>query len=157
MNQPEKSHKQIVSKAEYVAVMSKKASLSFSGTVFLCTSYFAILCGLALGLTLSIMGVLVMTYSPLGGAIRIGIGLGLGFVIIRGGMFFSNRAEDILQKAEGMNVGVPFTQANTAHLPASESLVRASSEPEEEQQSVLLRASIHSQQTPAEQLLRPVD
>ncbi len=52
---------------------------------------------------------------------------------------------------------VPLTRANTADLPAPESLVRASSEPRQEQEAVLLRAAARSVGTPPEQLVRPAE
>ena len=52
---------------------------------------------------------------------------------------------------------VPLTCANIVHLPASDSLVRASSEPVHDQQTELLRAAVETQATPAEQLLRPAN
>ena len=47
----------------------------------------------------------------------------------------------------------PFTRANTADLPAPDTLVRASSEPLQTQKGVLLRAA-QRQETPPEQLVR---
>ena len=52
---------------------------------------------------------------------------------------------------------VPFTRANTADLPTAETLVRASAEPLEQQQAILLRPASKSDTTPAEQLVRPAD
>ena len=48
----------------------------------------------------------------------------------------------------------PIDAANTADLPAPDSLVRASSEPLQAQEGVLLRAAAHEQETPPEQLVR---
>ena len=63
----------------------------------------------------------------------------------------------LLKKAQAIGDVVPVTRINTAHLPADESLVRASQEPVQEQQSILLRAAAEVGQTPAEQLLRPTE
>jgi two-component sensor histidine kinase len=49
---------------------------------------------------------------------------------------------------------VPLARASAADLPALNSLVRASEEPRQEQQSMLLRAAAHGQETPPEQLVR---
>jgi hypothetical protein len=57
-------------------------------------------------------------------------------------------------KASQMEPVVPLTRANTAGLPAPESLVRASQEPAQEQQAVLLRAATQTQERHEEQLLR---
>ena len=48
----------------------------------------------------------------------------------------------------------PPTDTNNADLPARQTLVRASSEPMQVQQAVLLRAATEGQETPAEQLVR---
>ena len=53
-----------------------------------------------------------------------------------------------------MEVGVPLTRANTADLPAPDSLVRASSEPMQAQEDVLLRAAATGNDTPPEEMLR---
>ena len=58
------------------------------------------------------------------------------------------------EQAEKINPGVPLTRANTADLPAPDSLVRASSEPLQAQESVLLRAATEKGETPPEQLVR---
>ena len=71
-----------------------------------------------------------------------------------------------LKRAEKINVGIPISHADTAHLPARESLVRASSEPARETlvratslpptpPSLLLRSVCPSREVPAEQLVRP--
>ncbi len=50
---------------------------------------------------------------------------------------------------------VPFTRANAGDLPANDSLVRASSEPIQTRENVLLRAAATAQEQHEEQLLRP--
>lgn len=49
----------------------------------------------------------------------------------------------------------PHTRPKPEQLPAKEILLRASTEPTEEQEKVLLRAAMTSEDTPPEQLLRP--
>ncbi len=49
----------------------------------------------------------------------------------------------------------PLTRANTADLPAFNTLARASFEPPQAQQAVLLRAAAQGHETPLEQLVRP--
>ena len=61
-----------------------------------------------------------------------------------------------LHKAEEINPGIPITRANSADLSASESLVRASTEPTQAQQAVLLRAAAEGVDTPPEEMLRAV-
>ncbi len=65
------------------------------------------------------------------------------FSIIRGLVFIKQ-----------VDIGIPLTRANTADLPAPETLVRASSEPSQAQEAVLLRAAAEGQETPPEQLVR---
>ena len=50
--------------------------------------------------------------------------------------------------------GVPLTRANTANLPAPDSLVRASEQPLQAQEGVLLRGAAEGMETPPEQLVR---
>ena len=57
-------------------------------------------------------------------------------------------------QADQIHPGTPFTRANTADLPASDSLVRASVEPVQAQEDTLLRAATQGQETPSEQLVR---
>jgi hypothetical protein len=58
------------------------------------------------------------------------------------------------RQARKVKVGVPLTRANTADLPAPDSLVRASAEPVQEQRAVLLRAATQGIETHEEQLVR---
>ena len=60
----------------------------------------------------------------------------------------------MLRQAIKVDPGVPLTRANTADLPAPDSLVRASAEPVQEQQAVLLRAATETQERHEEQLVR---
>lgn len=59
------------------------------------------------------------------------------------------------RKVESENVDIaPLTRANIADLPASESLVRASGAPMQEQETALLRVANNKQDEHEEQLLR---
>lgn len=59
-----------------------------------------------------------------------------------------------IEQAERMNNVVPLTRITAPYLSAPESLVRASGEPIQEQQTVLLRAATQTQERHEEQLLR---
>lgn len=61
---------------------------------------------------------------------------------------------ELKTKAQNINPGVPLTRANIVDLPAPDSLVRASTEPVQEQQAVLLRAATDTQEWQVEQLVR---
>ena len=58
------------------------------------------------------------------------------------------------KKLKSLEKVVLIPYANTADLPADESLVRASQEPVQEQQSILLRPTMEADTSPPEQLLR---
>ena len=62
-----------------------------------------------------------------------------------------------LHKVSKIETGVPITRANTANLPPPDTLVRASSEPVQEQQAVLLRAATERQEKHEERLVRAVN
>jgi hypothetical protein len=138
MNQPPQTGKRIVSKKTYVNAQIKKATL---GSVSI------LLLGSAVGLavvTLGVMGlvsarILLLPIAILGWSTS----LFVGYMGIRA----VNRLEEI-------DPGVPLTRANTAHLSALDSLVRASEEPVQEQQAVLLRAATQTQERHEEQLVR---
>lgn len=59
-----------------------------------------------------------------------------------------------IKHLQEVDIGIPLTRANTADLPADESLVRASQEPTDKQADVLVRPITDVQSTPPEQLLR---
>jgi hypothetical protein len=59
-----------------------------------------------------------------------------------------------LRAAKQIDPGVPLTRANTADLPAPDTLVRASEEPRQDEQSVLLRAATATAERHEEQLVR---
>jgi hypothetical protein len=57
--------------------------------------------------------------------------------------------------AARMDPVVPLTRNTAADLPETESLVRASTEPPQQQETVLLRAAQSDAATPSQELLRP--
>jgi hypothetical protein len=58
------------------------------------------------------------------------------------------------QDAKKIDTGIPLTRTSASGLPALDSLVRASEESRQEQQSVLLQAATEGGETPPEQLVR---
>jgi hypothetical protein len=64
--------------------------------------------------------------------------------------------KDFFKKARRIKTGIPLTRANTADLPAPDSLVRASQEPVQAQEAVLLRAAAETQEKHEAQLVRAV-
>jgi len=83
-----------------------------------------------------------------------GMGQPLILLIGVGCLLFLSLGAYTMKYTRKIDIGVPLSRANTSDLPADESLVRASQEPMQEQQSILLRAATEVQQTPPEQLLR---
>ena len=77
-------------------------------------------------------------------------------VSLIGAVIFWRWGRDTYSQAKQVPSVLPLTRANTADLPALDSLVRASSEPIQEQQSVLLRAATETQERHDEQLVRAV-
>jgi hypothetical protein len=155
MNQPPPTEKQtgkrIVSKAEYAANVGNKLSLFAFGVGVM-----------GLGLV-GILNAVSLTILGLGEAIKYhdsdDIKIAAFVFLIVGGMsaliFWAGRKT--VRKAKQIDIGVPRTRANTADLPAPESLVRASEEPVQEQEAVLLRAATQTQERHEEQLVRAVE
>lgn len=77
-----------------------------------------------------------------------------GMRIVSKGEYIGRRGVSSLEHAIRLNAGVPLTRSNTADLPATESLIRASAAPIQAQEAVLLRAATAGQQTPPEHLVR---
>jgi hypothetical protein len=134
--------KRIVSKGEYVKAQGKQIAFVSFG---LCLLGLGALCFICAGLTLlvsyigfatpvtTVSTALLLTFASIG-------------AFLTGGL--------VLEKANKIDPGVPLTLANTAHLPAHDSLVRASAQPVQEQEAVLLRAATEAQERHEEQLVR---
>jgi hypothetical protein len=155
--------KRIVSRGAYAVSVGKKVSGLSSGVLFVLLGTFAALAGISLalfsclypfvgnspdwgssdtGLSVMVLGVFEMV-----GLGVLGIfGVGSAVLIITG--------KKLLKGAKQLEPVVPLTRANIADLPAPESLVRASAQPVQEPQAVLLRAATETQATPPEQLVR---
>lgn len=138
MNNAAKRNKRIVSRGAYARLLGRKAMLSIGGVGAVVV---AIACymGVTYGCRREIPG------GPFG-----------TIVLISGCLWFAYIASNCLEAAAGLNV-VPLTRANTADLPAHDSLVRASQEPMQAQEGVLLRASVGAQDQHEEQLLRAAE
>ena len=139
-----KAQQRIVSKKAYVAEISSKTTLaSFGLGVFL----FGVFCALV-----TLVFIIAMLFSPSLSMLPICL---MMIAMFGGGsaylLYFGRR---VVREAKEIQVGVPLTRANIGNLPVGESLVRASSEPAQEQQATLLRAAMSVDTTPAEQLAR---
>jgi hypothetical protein len=157
MNQPEKPKMRIVSKAKYVAHRGKKGLLGLSGLVLVIAAWLGGCCGLLICFWLLIWGIIGVYYNPPIGILTTLIVLGLGWLIVRLGTFFSHQGLEMIDNADRTDDVIPFTKANIAYIHAEESLLRASAEPVEAQSSTLLRAATTTNDAPAEQLLRPAN
>ena len=74
--------------------------------------------------------------------------VGIGWMLIR------EVGIKVVQRFDKIDTGIRLNRANAADLPAPDSLVRASSEPMQAQETVLLRAAEEGVDTPSEQLVR---
>ena len=139
----------IVSRGAYAVNVGKKAGLSSFGVGFLVAGAIAAL------LTL------MMLYDLTGSDVAEGVVIDKGWLrlwtpIVAGTclllLYLGRRAMKQVAKVEHV---VPLTRANTAALPANDSLVRASQEPAQAQEGVLLRvAAGEAQAGKEEQLLK---
>ena len=148
MQQAQEPGKRIVSKGVYASHVSRKATLSSSG-ITLCTIGGT---GLIIACLITLL-VMVKGFSWQGVFLIIAFDLIVGScsaALVRYGLKAVREARDIAPV-------VPLTRANTADLPAPDSLVRASQQPTQEQEVTLLRAAAQGFATPIEQLVRPTE
>src|SRR5579871_4510450 len=132
----------IVSKGQYVKAQSKRIGVGASGCGLL------LLATICAGATIWLLVFLLLGWwTALGAVLCVASGVATFWL---GKWGFDN-----LRHAEAIDPGIPLTRKVAATLPSNESLVRASEEPTQEQQIVLLRAATHDHTTPAEQLLKP--
>ena len=143
MSQSWKHNKRIVSKSQYVKMQGKLLGLRSAGVGLLLVAFWGALCSLA--------SLVLVTVFP--SARLLGLPLFLLFGTIS---FFSGKwGLASFQHADSIDTGILLTRSVADTLPAEESLVRASEEPAQEQQAILLRAATTSHETPSEQLVRP--
>ena len=152
--QESKAGRRIVSKGEYVKVQAGRAGQALSGSLAV---FLGAICGF---IALVFVGFFAAAFCgfvrtpyleillPALVMLAVAVGFGVGMVHLLRPGFAS------IRNASENNV-IPLTRANTADLPANDSLVRASQEPGQAQKGVLLRAASGEAQTEQEgQLLR---
>jgi ABC-type protease/lipase transport system fused ATPase/permease subunit len=140
--------KRVVSKSKYAAHLAKKTTF-ISGTVV-----FAII-GIGSNLFFFLFPVLVLVSLFLW-SWKTTLSLLCLTILMRLVGKASMRAAMSLEKtAEGLEDVELMTTDKVKQLPLRETLVRASTEPTQEQEKVLLRAAITSEETASDQLLRP--
>jgi len=140
MDQPPKRKQRIVSKSQYVQALSKRLGLTSMGCGLMILTY---LCG--------VTAIFLISPQILGGLIGFAASMGFGLLACALGKW----SFDSFRRAKTIDPGVPLTQKVVETLPAEESLVRASEEPTQTQQAILLRAATPDDSTPSEQLVRP--
>jgi hypothetical protein len=151
MNQPSQPGKRIVSKAEYMTGQAHRVTV---GVICMGLMGMTAVCGV-----ITLGGVFGFIASLLGHWGHSSDGVGAGMSLIAMGLFgaatalFGGLTSCAMQTVSEIDPGIPLTRANTADLPAPESLVRASQEPQEPQ-AVLLRAATETQEKHKEQLVR---
>lgn len=133
--------KRVVSKPAYAEYLAKKLGLNTAATVLVVTG--------AVGFMVSLIGVMssldfMQRSLQCFGSITLGV---LAIITIDAGLALSRHAETMPEV-------IPLTQQTAEQISAEESLVRASSQPTEQPETILLRAAQFSTETPAEELLR---
>jgi hypothetical protein len=146
MDHPPKTSKRIVSKEQYLVNTGKKATLSSFGAV-------VVLFGI-LGAVISCMTFIPMFRDDQHWSSLWPFLLAVVFIGCAGSLGLLYMGGKAIKEGIEIDAGVPLTRANTADLPAADSLVRASEQPLEEQQAILLRAATSGTDTPAEELVR---
>ena len=151
--QEQKAGKRIVSRGVYASGVSKKAALSSFGIGLLVLSGLCILVGVLVACTIG----WIATNKGITGPLVLATLFVLG-CLAYGAHYISRLGVRTINEAKQLDTGVPLTRANAAHIPAAGSLVRASQEPAQQQESVLLRAAAGDTQPQDEMvLLRAAD
>jgi hypothetical protein len=157
MNEPPQINKRIVSKAEYIQVQGKKVSLAASGSMLALLGMLCICLMICSGICF-ILCFFDAVYGYEGNYV-----LGLKGSVVATMLFgcFGYWCEIVgdaaSKRSEKIEAVFPLTRANTANLPAPESLLRASVEPVQGQEAVLLRAASQGEERREEHLLKPIE
>ena len=150
MNQERPQSRRVVTKGRYITFLGKKVAYFSTFSLF---AVMTLICG---GMFLVMLGSSIA--AGLDGDIFSTFLRVIGIVFFGGCTEFTGRYTMLAWKElDLIEPVVPLTRHNTGDLPEEESLVRASEAPPAYQSDVLLRAAQGSQETPQEQLLRPVD
>lgn len=155
MREKKKRRRRVVTWWEYLSFLGKKAALSTSGLLllilFLLTFVPAVFGALAISVQL-IVSLINKKFSFDLWNRLLGTGIASSLCLI-----LFQFLQSAFQSLTEMEPVTPLTRHNTGDLPEPKTLVRASAEPPARQADVLLRATQTSQETPEDQLLRPVD
>lgn len=139
-----KTGKRIVSKGRYIKLMGMRLSLLACGAVCMLVGGVAAILGVMEGVNDVIRGSVGTNFS-LPSANGFYATCLVCFLVGVCCVFLGEKVKEDV---------TPLIRANIANLPAPDSLVRASSEPIQAQEAVLLRAAVKGQETPPEKLVR---
>ena len=140
------SDRRIVSKSKYAVMVSKREAKRW-GSI-------APAPAIALCFVCTIISVLAVIGGIYADWKIVAVFLPVAVLSALGGRALKQVAEKAMREAKAPLDAVPLTRTNIGDLPAPETLVRASQQPPQEQQTELLRAAIQGPDTPPEQLLR---
>ena len=146
--------KRIVSKRDYVRLVCQRVILTSFG---LCLHAMAFISGLA---AIYLLLCAIISITVFSGEERDAMDTGICLMVLvisPGAAYLCNKWGKVsIQQASKIDMET-IIYTNTADLPAPESLVRASEQPSQEQEAVLLRSLMEAHQTPSEQLVRAVE
>lgn len=144
-SEPEIKSRHMVLKREYIRLQGLRMSLTLLATSLIVVGSLCVFACIVSAVLLA-LGLYSSEYF--------GLLLLLFFLPAAGIAFFLKRGFALAYKVQKIDPGVFLTRANTGDLPAPDSLVRASTEPVQEPQAILLRAAAGTQTGQEEQLLR---
>ncbi len=146
-----KLDKRIVSKGRYAGVLATRAGLRVTGNLL----WFAAMVFVAYSLLALLVIVLEFVFTPPLPTLAFCVGCVVSSLLLAGASYlFYRGGAAAFRRMDAMSNVVPHTYANTADLPAPDTLVRASQEPAQLQEAQLLRAADQTQEQHEEQLLR---
>jgi hypothetical protein len=161
MNQPPPTGKRIVTRRQYVESKARKTVFGVGiagGCIFGSAGLLLTLLSLFYAIVLVVSAFTALLHSEhvsvnewlavifsVGVCALFGTGTYLLGMVVEKSVERSAKEEDV----------VPLTRANADQIPATQSLIRASHEPMQEQQAVLLRPALHDALTSPAQLVRP--
>jgi hypothetical protein len=156
MTEEEKPKKRVVSKSKYVAYLVKKTAF-LGGSVLLGIGG---LCSIALTILCVPLAYIIHSnpdsdFAGIKGEFARGLIIFMITLWVVVSSLLTMGAVAAGKKVKKMEPVLPPTRQNVEQLPAEDILVRASTEPIQEQEKVLLRAATGAEETPPEQLLRP--
>jgi len=135
-----KKAKRIVSKVDYTKVQARRAGDSILAVFLILIGFFFLL--------VTIAGLVLFSLHGLMGACMFAP---CAYMFLKAGFATKKTVE-----SETVDI-VPLTRANSQELPALDILVRATEKPLQDHEAILLRAATGTQETPADELLRPIE